>query len=160
MPRLYWELFKNGVHYQLSPCQLFWGDVCSDKESVKLLRRAGQGQEELEGYLKDRNRLLANMGKLGRASFAYFEAETCQLEEHYQEGGRETALHALQNDVLNLQESAILPDASLQLHSAPSKQREVEALLETLYELGAHPKDVIVYAPGHRRLLPLYPKCF
>lgn len=160
LPRLYWQLFKKCVHFQLSPCQLFWGDVCSDKESARLLRKAAKGQEELAAYLQDKNRLLANMGKLGRAAFAYFDEDSCQLEEYYQEGETNTALEILQNGVLNLCESALTPDASLQLHSAPSKQREVEALLETLYELGAHPKDVIVYAPDIADYVPYIQNVF
>ncbi|HEY5259007.1 MAG TPA: exodeoxyribonuclease V subunit gamma [Rhabdochlamydiaceae bacterium] len=159
-PRLYWQLFKNSIHFQLSPCQLFWGDVTSDKESARLLRKAAKGQDELAAYLQDKNRLLANMGKLGRASFAYFDEDSCQLEEHYQEGEVNTALEMLQNNVLNLCESPLTSDASLQLHAAPSKQREVEALLETLYELGAHPKDVIVYAPDIADYVPYIQNVF
>ena len=154
LPQIYWQLFKTSTHYQLSPCQLFWGDVCSDKEGAKLLRRAAKSQEELAEYLKDKNRVLANLGKLGRASFTYFNEETALLEDCYQESGRGCALHALQDDILNLQENAIVPDASMQLHSTVSKQREVEVLLETLYELGVAPKDVTVYAPEISEYVP------
>lgn len=58
--------------YILSPCQAFWTDLLSDKESQKLLsfwQKRGvpfKQQEELEIYLRDNNSLLANFGRLGR----------------------------------------------------------------------------------------------
>ena len=59
-------------YYLLSPCQKFWGDILSDKESIRLRnywasQKVNSGSlEVLEEVLRDRNPLLANFGRLGR----------------------------------------------------------------------------------------------
>ncbi len=58
--------------YALSPCMLFWGDLCSDVKARSLLAKARQSgvshpsEERLEELLFDRHRLLANSGHIGR----------------------------------------------------------------------------------------------
>ncbi|WP_059360436.1 exodeoxyribonuclease V subunit gamma [Parachlamydia acanthamoebae] len=58
--------------YLLSPCEAFWSDACSDKESKRMQRYwkkqdAPEAQQvALEELLRDKNPLLANFGRLGR----------------------------------------------------------------------------------------------
>jgi len=58
--------------YLLSPCEAFWSDICSDKESQRIRmywekRDASENQQlALEEFLRDRNPLLANFGRIGR----------------------------------------------------------------------------------------------
>lgn len=70
-------LMKIGQHiplhyYLISPCQKFWSDILTDRESVRLQtywqqRGVAQAQQvALEEYLRDNNPLLANFGRLGR----------------------------------------------------------------------------------------------
>lgn len=71
-------------YYMISPCQKFWSDVVSDKESVRLQaywqqRGVGEAQQlALEEYLRDSNPLLANFGRLGREMA--LQVEECPLE--------------------------------------------------------------------------------
>lgn len=67
------------TYYVLSPCQLYWSDILSDRESAKVQRywqkRGVSARQlgDLEGFLRERNSLLANFGRLGRE-------RACQLE--------------------------------------------------------------------------------
>ncbi len=76
-------------YYMLSPCQKFWHDVLSDKESLRLKkfwqRRqvALSQQEALEDFLRDNNPLLANFGKLGREMTMQLDASDPQVEDCY-----------------------------------------------------------------------------
>lgn len=179
---------KIPVYYWLlSPCQAFWSDIRSDKESryihqfFKQKEASEDSLNDLERLLSDRNPLLANFGRLGRhmaeevetslaqtdslyevslAAFTHAEYEPyfnedialCNLEESL------TLLNALQADLVTLRkpESKInlsLTDFSIQLHSAPSKLREVEAMYQLLLHTIAtsptpiEPRDIIVMAP-------------
>lgn len=78
LPRLQHDFLERLSHYipvyyyMLSPCQAFWSDIRSEKESRHLQsywkkHGASIGQQlALESYLKDCNPLLANFGRLGR----------------------------------------------------------------------------------------------
>lgn len=102
------EIFKKleGIipiyHYQLSPCQVFWGDILSDREALWLnsfFKKRGINQEELNELdllLRDKNPLLANFGKLGKeatkqlecfdsyTSFIYGAPKTLLIDARYQ----------------------------------------------------------------------------
>lgn len=76
-------------YYLLSPCKKFWGDTLSDKESLRLKnfwkkQGANEGsQEVLEDYLRDRNPLLANFGRLGREMTQLTESMDSHSVESY-----------------------------------------------------------------------------
>lgn len=153
-------------YYLLSPCAVFWSDIRSDRERASLqtyLHSRGLGSKfiELEKFLRDRNPLLANFGRLGREM-------ACQIEEshavikasyllphHVQELNLDVAdnddfyfietknsltlLHALQTDLLTMRNLQGLPqidlkqeDKSIQLHVTSCKRREVEVLYQNL----------------------------
>lgn len=160
-------------YYLLSPCKMFWTDSCSDKERRRLERwweRQGAHADErraLEDYLKDTNPLLANLGKVGREFLGEVEETEGLMIDGYasaQEGTKAPLLlRHLQEDLLTLHNPALsLPkelschDDSLQIHAAPSKRREVEALYNALLRLIAHdetrcplsPRDIVVMAPN------------
>lgn len=78
------------VHYYLlSPCQMFWSDVHSDYESRSIQaywKQRGVSesqQEDLEEYLRDRNPLLANFGRLGREMALQIEESEAESHEDY-----------------------------------------------------------------------------
>lgn len=76
-------------YYLLSPCQKFWGDTLSNKETVRLKRYwdiQGANEESLvalEEYLRDCNPLLANFGRLGREMATQIESLDSQSTESY-----------------------------------------------------------------------------
>lgn len=148
-------------------------------------RGASEAQlEDLEALLLDRNPLLANLGRLGREYSRMLEEEHAQTVEDYvidpscapleeyrdylpiepQEEEfphQPRLLERLQADLLVVRaahESIPIPegDTSIQVHSAPSKLREVEILYNNLlFLIDQHkedpdpllPQDIIVMAP-------------
>jgi exodeoxyribonuclease V gamma subunit len=156
-------------YYLLSPCAMFWTDIRSDKESAYLQshwqRKMGKLHPQvvsLEEFLRDRNPLLANFGRLGREmvyqveeSAALTYATYC-LPQHALQPEDEsiddlhalpthvplTLLHALQADILLMRNPQNKPqtpieaaDRSIQLHMAPTKRREVEVLYQQILGL-------------------------
>lgn len=75
--------------YILSPCMLFWGDLCSDNEMRRLLTSARErhvaapSEEQLEALLLDRHRLLANCGHIGREFLLLLEDSNWRTESRY-----------------------------------------------------------------------------
>lgn len=152
---------KNPVHYYLlSPCMLFWGDICSDREAQKMARKmATVAQEEFKELLYDRSKLLANNATLGREFAGLLEASSTHLEEEYvckswyfsdpaysqyirQEvvcevlASAPSLLEVIQADLLLLgpkreQKLEYSPsDCSFQLHKVPTVMREIEVLYQ------------------------------
>ena len=163
------------TYYILSPTQNFWSDLVTDKQISKIL--APRENDQLENLLRDRNPLLANMGKLGRqfiqaveeynfpASEAYFIAEKIAAQEVYQEFifdestekfiGEGSLLEHVQGDLLLLRKTEekidLQSDHSITIHSAPSIYREVEILydniLTAMSNKSLEPEEILVMAP-------------
>ncbi|MCE5315938.1 MAG: exodeoxyribonuclease V subunit gamma, partial [Parachlamydia sp.] len=76
-------------YYLLSPCQAFWTDIRTDRESRRLhafwkSRGAAEAQlETLDHYLRDCNPLLANFGRLGREMVRQLEEREIVSDENY-----------------------------------------------------------------------------
>jgi exodeoxyribonuclease V gamma subunit len=155
-------------YYILSPCQKFWGDILSEKESLRIRnywdsQGVNQGHlEVLEDFLRDRNPLLANFGRLGREMAVQMEAIEAQTSEIYslpesisgiscyeeldaQEVYLEkkthslTMLEAIQADLTLLRStenktkiSFEAHDGTIQVHAVPKKSREVQVLYDAL----------------------------
>lgn len=168
--------------YHLSPCQEFWSDLRSDREVYGLQKRwqrelvREEQQEAMEAYLRDRNGLLANLGRLGRQMTLLFEESDLDVEqtavlpsgvqevsqyaphlvpeqEFYASEGL-SLLQAVQADMLLLRnagegEKIALRDDSIQCHVAASRMREVEILHDNLLRLLArHAGDEESITPG------------
>lgn len=135
----------------------------------------------LSRLLEDRNPLLANWGKKGRGLVEYLEEKISHHHTDYRlaSGIKEwpevhkgenlsydatdhplTLLQAIQADLLFLRNPEENPpiqllaqDTSVQIHSAPNKRREVEALYNTLMGILDNqstqitPSDIIVICP-------------
>lgn len=77
------------TYYNLSPCQLFWSDIVSDREGVGLQRRwqrrgaAAAQLNDLEIYLRERNPILANFGRIGREFMRQLDEEELITHEDY-----------------------------------------------------------------------------
>nr|MBA2728405.1 exodeoxyribonuclease V subunit gamma [Parachlamydiaceae bacterium] len=81
--------FLSVNYYLLSPCQLFWSDICSDKESERLKKFWSKQsvsidqQTALEEFLNSRNVLLGNFGRMGREMSLQIEQSIHQTTEFY-----------------------------------------------------------------------------
>jgi exodeoxyribonuclease V gamma subunit len=136
---------------------------------------------QLEELLADRNPLLANFGRMGREMVCQIEESTakifanyilpssvqqinddpfCSDDLYYFETAEPlTLLQAVQADILlmrNPQNSQPLTlqakDASIQLHRAPNKRREIEITYHNLIKVmdenpDIEPRDILVMAP-------------
>ena len=85
LPKIYHLFFAKlatyfPVHYyQFSPCREFWSDGNTNRETVRLIKK----NPEITPYLDEGHPLLANFGKLTRATFRTFEEEDFLFDEHY-----------------------------------------------------------------------------
>ncbi len=173
LPNPYLQLLQklgDQVHiefFQRSHCSSYWADIHSSKESSRLLsffKKKGASLDEVEnlqGYLKTANSLLANMGKLGRewvksldsieleSSEGYLACEKARIDNRYLElvgpaatffdDSSMSLLKYVQHDVLWMygeNEKKDLPrDASIQLHQASTPAREIEQLFFSIQNL-------------------------
>ena len=148
--------------YLLSPCMLFWGDQSSDHEAKWLLSPDNSSRpsvEQLEAFLDDRHKLLANSGQVGREFLSAIEDTSVQTRSQYvfpenllqdlysdfllpetlfiSKEGPPSLLEYLKADLLTLVSKRSKPcdlpnDRSIEVHAAPTVLREVEALYERL----------------------------
>ncbi|USD40562.1 exodeoxyribonuclease V subunit gamma [Vibrio sp. SCSIO 43135] len=193
LPPRYMDALKAiGEHIDVhlmftNPCRYYWGEVRDRKFLARLAAKhrkhvvwnqdhsEQQGEsEQLKGSIEDNvldelhtdavgNSLLASMGKLGRDNMYLLS----QLESHEIEAfvdvERDSLLHQLQADILNLEEHqddhqletsthkqvVQLGDKSLTLHACHSPMREVEVLHDQLLAMfdadpSLKPRDIIV----------------
>ena len=152
----------------LNPCQEYWGDILSRKQRARISSRKkstprdplDQMELGLAAEPDFENELLAYFGKLGRDFFDQLvDVETADHEEDFVYSEKNSALSALQTDILTLQEGQADIHAetessaqSFQVHSCHSRMREVEVLNDVLLDLfekhsDLTPRDVIVMAP-------------
>lgn len=161
LPLSYLQILKQmgTLFYFFSPCELFWEDVHTDRERSYLRKRLAQKgisiekREELNHYDVAAHPLLANWGKLGRALLKNLDLFSLASTEFYELEKKNNNLQKLQEQILCFErtEPFLQADSSLQLHSAPTKLREVEVLfdiLATLIQKNSIPLDqIIVLAP-------------
>jgi exodeoxyribonuclease V gamma subunit len=171
IPSHFYDFFSilSPTFYFLSPCEMFWEDLCSDKERIFLEKKMAKQnvklsiQKEMQNLVKKTHPLLANWGRIGREQLTRFEESGCHFVERYEPISSFNALTMVQKSLLSLDDERekvflSLQDTSLLLLSAPSPLREVEVLLATLQELmhkdKVEPKDVIVLSPNLDLYLP------
>ena len=110
-------------YYLLSPCSVFWSDIKSDRESERIQkfwkRKGGSAAQldELDGYLQDRNLLLANSGRLGREMAHQIEENEGAAREEYalpsnvMELPEYVALHSNKVDFVSVEHAVTLLEA-------------------------------------------------
>ncbi|MBB64355.1 MAG: hypothetical protein CMO81_04765 [Waddliaceae bacterium] len=170
------EIFP--VHYLIfSPCEQFWTDIRSDREARYIERLwvkegAQEGQRlALEDFLRNRNPILANFGRLGREMALLLEECEANIYPlyllpssllHYDvyedyihpdlilenRGRNATILEALQADILflrNPKESEPLQfeyyDESIQVHQSFTKLRELQNIYEQIVHILDHSSE-------------------
>lgn len=181
MPLFYWNLSPSRMFWG----DLVSGT--SRYKMIDRLKERGVSYElleDLEFYLEEGNPLLANNGKLGRVWRTYFERLNASSYEDYviseKVGELEpyrdllvdgvdtfqadfpTILHRIQADLVLLRSHEtplfVENDESVEVHSFPSRFREVEGLYDRLYrfvkEKGVYPGEILVMAPSIDLYLP------
>lgn len=192
LPPRYMDALKAiGEHIDVflmftNPCKHYWGDIKDRKQLAKInnIRRKrffmdGSNVNPLDDlspikhlpiagedlHIEDMvgNGLLASMGKLGRDNLFLLTELECEQNEIFVNIERDSLLHQLQADILNLEEHqddeqidssqhkqvVSLGDKSLSLHSCHSPMREVEVLHDQLLAMfdadpTLKPRDIIV----------------
>ncbi|MFI3310109.1 exodeoxyribonuclease V subunit gamma [Ewingella allii] len=170
-----------------NPCKYYWGDIqnyaflarlqsrkrrhyLEKLEDASLFREPAQAAQLFndDGMQNLSNPLLASWGKLGRDHmFLLSQVDDIQEVHAFVDVGDGSLLHAVQQDMLELEDHAIIgmtpetllssdqkrvlnpKDRSLSLHVCHSPQREVEILYDNLLALMAEnpaltPRDIIV----------------
>ena len=167
------ELFMNFLdrhskrikisHYVLSPCQVFYGDILSDRQKIALKEHAADSDFGID------NALLANWGYSGKLYQNQLETFNYETVEDYQPLEDKNHLSKLQNAILLSNRSDKTKqknDLSMQVHAASSKLREVEILKETLIHLivtsknTIDPRNILVMAPDISDYVPFIEKVF
>lgn len=178
------------VHFWiLSPSRMLWTDHKSKKEqffiSACLEKRGVKFSQiqELQEYLEESHSLIGNNGRLGRkwrekmedsfSSEIYEVASHPSFENFMLDGVKTyvtpslTLLEAVQADLTllaNLDSLKFSSDRSIEIHSAPSRLREVEALYETLLRAAVEekmlPSEMIVMAPCFEKYIPFIKMVF
>ncbi|NOH98030.1 exodeoxyribonuclease V subunit gamma [Vibrio sp. 99-70-13A1] len=178
------------VHLMFTnPCQHYWGDI-RDRKTIarieanqrkqfalvngtpQLEREASPLKNGIEANVVEDelhtghavgNSLLASLGKLGRDNLLLLSQSECEEHEFFIDVPRDTLLHQLQADILELEEhqddhildssqhkQAIqLGDSSVTVHACHSPMREVEVLHDQLLAMfdadpTLKPRDIIV----------------
>ncbi|MBJ2067256.1 exodeoxyribonuclease V subunit gamma [Serratia odorifera] len=192
LPPIYLEALQAlGKHIDIhlmftNPCRYYWGDIqdyafLARLQSRKrrhhqqareqgLFRQPEQAAQlfDADGEQRLSNPLLASWGKLGR-DHLYLLAQMASLQEvdAFVDIAPDNLLHAIQHDMLELEDHAIIgttaqtlersdnkrtldpADRSISLHACHSPQREVEVLHDRLLAMLAEdpqmtPRDIIV----------------
>lgn len=185
------KFFEKYAHHFwiLSPSRMLWCDHRSLKEQyflTKKLEKEGfkySQIEELQEYLEESNPLIGNNGRLGRKwrenieDSLSFSVEIYGISNLHEEkdiegiypffSSRKELLEMLQGDLALLykrEEPLFLSpdDRSIQIHSAPSRYREIEALYDTLLEAcqTTTPGNIIVMAPSLESYIPFITTVF
>lgn len=188
LPALFFNFFTKLAkkipvsHYLLSPCNLFWSDIRSEKEAHQLIRRAQKqnlgGLEELESLLADTNSLLANFGKVGREMAVQIENSDAEFLECFDEslGENSSLLNLIQTDLLHLRNEKITTplsfqadDTTIEIHASPSNLRQVQVIYDKLMQIIERhaeeedpicPSDIVVMAPDIMQFEPFIKMVF
>lgn len=170
--------------YFLNPSEHYWGDITSEKSAAKQSIRKILGKEgplTPEDYLEVGNPILSSTGQQGREFLELLlETEGIQEADLFQPISTDTLLGQVQADILNLEfggehfditmppPQLPLPknDTSIQVHSAHSRMRETEVLLDQILKMiddskgEIEPSDIMVMAPDISQYAPFIQSVF
>ncbi|WP_455518292.1 exodeoxyribonuclease V subunit gamma [Neisseria cinerea] len=150
--------------FALNPSGMHWGNVI---EAAQILKGGGDPDLTQAGHP-----LLASLGKQGRDFFDFLnEMEIEEETPVFEEGSRDTLLHALQTDIQNLDMPSEkagninTDDGSIRIVSAHSPLRELQILKDKLLKiLHEHPDwqphDIAVLTPNIESYTPFIEAVF
>lgn len=142
--RNYFDQLESSLpiyYYFKNPTPFYWGDTLSEKRRAKidgLFQKKGisiQERLEFSEISQDTNPFVANLGQMGIPLFHHLSEK--QSEEEYAVKEESSLLSTLQQEIFNLrpQKDSYTIDDSIEVHSAPTKLREIEILLHNLKRL-------------------------
>lgn len=138
---------KNSYCFLFSPCSIFWGDFKSQYEQSVILSKASNLQtRELLNYFDQDHPLLSNWGKEGQKLLETFEEQ--ESFDYYENNEKQIAVCQIQQEMLNLISIEKMRDHSIQIHSAPTRFREVEIVWEIIQRLSVEPREILVLVPN------------
>ena len=149
--------------FALNPSGMHWGNVI---EAAKILKGGGDPDLTQAGHP-----LLASLGKQGRDFFDFLNEMEIEETPVFEEGSRDTLLHALQTDIQNLDMPSEkagninTDDGSIRIVSAHSPLRELQILKDKLLKiLHEHPDwqphDIAVLTPNIESYTPFIEAVF
>ena len=184
LPEFHMELFTTLAEacqvnlFLLNPCPDFWGEIRSEAETRRLMRKRGEETEtELlstdELMLQTGNPLLASMGGQGREFFDMVAERGLSDFPLFVEPDETTLLGSIQSDIYHMRDRSkegapmevLGDDTSLTVHSCHSATREVEVLRDWVISLMANddnllPSDFVVMAPDISTYAPIIEAVF
>ncbi len=146
--------------FLLNPCREYWGDIMSQKEEAKLLKK---GIASEETYITRGHPLLSSLGKSGREFFDMITALEGPEDLFFNDIDKNSMLSCLQSGILDLkdQNEKIIrkDDFSIQMHSCHSPMREIEVLHDQILfmfeqDKNLKPHDIIVMTPDINTYAP------
>jgi exonuclease V gamma subunit len=166
--------------FTLNPCQEYWEDLETPRERGWRQRREDKlrlrtqkiDTEEVLVEEGDVNSLLSLWGRPGREGIRLqCQLTDCDFQDFFEEPVDPTRiLHRIQKDILNFALGAkpgvyLKPDDSLVIFSAPTCEREVEAVYNSiLSELESHPElsqsDIAILVPEITEYRPIFEDVF
>jgi exodeoxyribonuclease V gamma subunit len=178
LPPFYVEVFERLGKwlpvqlFLLQPSAHYWGDVVSAKAALKRSGRIPPAPSELGRH--EGNSLLASLGGQGRDFLNVLLSVTeFNARDNFADPGRDSLLHAIQSDLLNLRNSDAsgnktavqAADNSMQVHSCHSPLRELEVLQDHILhwfstEPNLRPRDILVMTPDIETYAPLIDAVF
>ncbi len=166
LPPVYWEALFRAPSlsvYLFSPCIDFWADLSSDRERRSLHRYwkkrsvSKKSLEQLDAYLREAPKNLANWGKLGRETLKIFDRFDLDTEEAYPSLEPNCLLKQIQFDLLTFQETEKpkIDDSIRVILTGSSRLKEIEALKEEILRLNIPYHEISVLAPDIEPYVPL-----
>lgn len=166
LPPIYWEWLFQAPSlslYLFSPCADFWADLASDQERRSLNRYwkkravSQKSLDQLDIYLREAPKNLANWGKLGRETLKIFDRFALETEEIYPSFEPTCLLKKIQYDLLTFQETEnpVIDDSIKVILTGSSRLKEIEALRDEILRLNVPYHEVAVLAPNIEPYVPL-----
>lgn len=160
LPPMYWQAIQPEAVFLFSPCAQFWEDSCTDRERRQLHRywkkkgATKAKRDQLDLFLREAPRNLANWGKLGRETLKGFEIDP---EEAYPSLAVDSQLTEMQASFLAFEEPEKRAyDGSVQIVQAgSSKLEELECVRSEILKLQTSYAEVSVMAPEIEAYVPL-----
>lgn len=182
-----------------NPCRWYWGDIPDQrwlnhllqtqwqhykKRTSRNLLKNGAAQFDFFMPVSQSNPLLASWGKLGRDNLFLLQEFNHKRDiEGFVDLGKDCLLHAVQQDILDLEDKSIVghdedsflqsnakqsidkDDFSISLHACHSEQREVEVLYDYLLSIldkdpTLEPRDLVVMVADIDRYVPYIESVF
>lgn len=158
----------------MNPCREYWGDILSDRETVKIFKKYKEVPLQKDLHTETGNNLLATLGMHGREFFNLIQGSDFEQNEYFEDSGEDSILSCIQSDIINLKDRSIVSgkktlidknDSSIQIHSCHSPMREIEVLHDNLLAMfdedpELRPHDILVMTPDLDTYVPFFQAVF